>query len=56
MSAAALTTPIPLLPVTAILDATVRRCPDRPALDFLGRKTSYAELARLVEVVHSHLH
>ena len=49
MSAAALTTPIPLLPVTAILDATVRRCPDRPALDFLGRKTSYAELARLVE-------
>jgi long-chain acyl-CoA synthetase len=43
------TTQIPLAPVPSILEATTRSCPDRPALDFLGRKTSYAELSRLVD-------
>jgi long-chain acyl-CoA synthetase len=34
--------------VTAILDKAVAAYPDRSALDFLGRHTSYAELGRLV--------
>jgi long-chain acyl-CoA synthetase len=36
-------------PVYALLDAAVRRWPERPAIDFLGRRTSYAELGRLVD-------
>ncbi|HVI50715.1 MAG TPA: long-chain fatty acid--CoA ligase [Candidatus Sulfotelmatobacter sp.] len=43
------TTPIAPAPVPSILEAPVRLCPDRPALDFLGRKTSYGELARLID-------
>jgi long-chain acyl-CoA synthetase len=35
-------------PVTAILDKAVEQFPDRPAMDFLGRRTSYGELGRLV--------
>ncbi len=42
-------TPIAATPVTTLLDRTVAACPDRPAIDFLGRHTSYAELARLVD-------
>jgi Acyl-CoA synthetases (AMP-forming)/AMP-acid ligases II len=34
--------------VTAILDRAVEAFPHRPALDFLGRHTSYGELGRLV--------
>ncbi len=43
------TTPIPLVPAPSILEESARRFADRPALDFLGRKTSYGELARLVD-------
>jgi len=41
--------PIAAKPVASILDETVRRFPDRPALDFLGRRTSYGELGRMVD-------
>jgi long-chain acyl-CoA synthetase len=41
--------PIVAAPVASILDETVRRFPDRPALDFLGRRTSYGELGRMVD-------
>lgn len=34
--------------VTVILDRAVAAYPDRPAMDFLGRRTSYAELGRMV--------
>lgn len=34
--------------VAAILDKAVALCPDRPAMDFLGRRVTYAELGRLV--------
>lgn len=34
--------------VTAILDKAVALCPERPAMDFLGRHFSYAELGSLV--------
>ncbi len=34
--------------VTSILDEAVAAYPGRPAMDFLGRHTSYAELGRLV--------
>jgi long-chain acyl-CoA synthetase len=34
--------------LTAILDRAIALYPDRPAMDFLGRRTSYAELGRLV--------
>ncbi len=34
--------------VTAILDDAVAHFPDRPAMDFLGRRVSYADLGRLV--------
>lgn len=43
------TAQIPFAPLPSILEDAARRCPDRPALDFLGQKTSYAELARLVD-------
>ncbi len=42
-------TPIAATSVPAVLDETVRRFADRPALDFLGRRTSYGELGRLVD-------
>ena len=43
------TTPIAATPVTWLLEEAVRRFPQRPAMDFLGRQTSYAELGRLVD-------
>jgi long-chain acyl-CoA synthetase len=43
------TTPIAATPVTWLLEEAVRRFPRRPAMDFLGRQTSYAELGRLVD-------
>ncbi|MFD2234195.1 long-chain-fatty-acid--CoA ligase [Phaeospirillum tilakii] len=36
-------------PVADLLDRAVARFPGRPALDFFGRRTSYAELGALVE-------
>ncbi len=41
--------PIAATPVGCVLDETVRRFAERPALDFLGRRTSYGELGRMVE-------
>jgi long-chain acyl-CoA synthetase len=43
------TAPIPNRPVPALLEDTVRAYPDRPAIDFLGRKWNYAALGRLVD-------
>jgi long-chain acyl-CoA synthetase len=43
------TTPIAATPVTWLLEEAVRRFPQRPAMDFLGRQTSYGELGRLVD-------
>ncbi len=43
------TTPIAVRPVPAILDEAVARFAGRPAIDFLGRHTTYAELGRLVD-------
>jgi long-chain acyl-CoA synthetase len=43
-------TPIAAKPVSAVLDETVRQFPERPALDFLGRRTTYGELGRLVNL------
>ena len=39
---------IPTRPVQAILDDAVARWPDRPALEFMGRRITYAELDGLV--------
>jgi len=36
-------------PLHTLIDGTAAACPDRPCLDFLGRRTSYAEVARLVD-------
>jgi long-chain acyl-CoA synthetase len=36
-------------PLFALLDEAVARYPDRPCLDFLGRKSTYKEVGRLVE-------
>jgi long-chain acyl-CoA synthetase len=36
-------------PLFDVLDQAVRRFADRPALDFLGRRYTYAELGRLVD-------
>ena len=41
--------PIASTPITAILDAAVREYPQRPAMDFLGRRTNYGELGKLVD-------
>ena len=35
--------------LSALLDEAVRRFPDAPAIDFLGRRTTYRELGLLVE-------
>ena len=43
------TTPVAATPVTWLLEEAVRRFPDRPAMDFLGKQTSYGELAKLVD-------
>ena len=37
------------IPVQQILDDTVARWPDHPALEFMGRRTTYRELAGLVD-------
>jgi long-chain acyl-CoA synthetase len=39
-------TPIAATPVTWLLEEAARRFPQRPAMDFLGRQTSYGELSR----------
>lgn len=36
-------------PLFALLDDAVARYPDRPCLDFLGRKSSYKEIGQLVD-------
>jgi long-chain acyl-CoA synthetase len=36
-------------PLFALLDEAVLRYPERPCLDFLGRKSSYREIGRLVD-------
>ncbi len=41
--------PIPTLPVHELLANAVARYPSVMAMDFLGKRTSYAELGRLVE-------
>jgi long-chain acyl-CoA synthetase len=43
------TTPITVKPVPWLLAEAVRRFPDQPAMDFLGRQTSYQQLAGQVE-------
>jgi long-chain acyl-CoA synthetase len=40
---------IPLCPVHRLLETTAAKFPGRPAMDFLGRRTSYAQLNTLVE-------
>ena len=40
---------LPLMPVQRLLDDAVKRWPDRPALEFLGRVISYRELGELSE-------
>jgi long-chain acyl-CoA synthetase len=39
---------IPRRPLTELLDDAVKRFPDRPAMDFLDRTFTYAELGKLV--------
>ena len=39
---------LPTCPLPELLEQTVRRSPDAPAIDFLGRRWSYAHLGRLV--------
>ena len=41
--------PIPSRPLTALLDEAATRFADRPCLDFMGKRTSYAEVARMVD-------
>jgi long-chain acyl-CoA synthetase len=41
--------PIEAKPLYALLDEAVAQVPDKPAIDFMDRKTSYAELGRLVD-------
>ena len=40
---------IPALPVDELLTDAAARFPDTPAMDFLGKRMSYAELGKLVE-------
>ena len=40
---------LPLRPLTALLDQSVARFPGRPAMSFLGRRWSYAQLGALVD-------
>jgi long-chain acyl-CoA synthetase len=40
--------PLPGHPVDRLLDEAVARFPDRPCLDFLGRRYSYREVGRIV--------
>ena len=41
--------PVAATPVPWLLEEAVRRFPDRPAMDFLGKQTSYGDLAKLVD-------
>ncbi len=41
--------PLDAKPVHAFLDDSVRRWPERPALDFMGRRYTYADLGELVD-------
>lgn len=41
---------IPVLPVDELLNNAAARFPDVPAMDFLGKRTSYARLGQLVEL------
>ena len=41
--------PLPSHPLPELLDRTVRQFPGRPALSFMGRRWTYAELGRLVD-------
>lgn len=36
-------------PLQSVLDATVEKWPDRPALEFMGKRLSYRELGRLAD-------
>jgi long-chain acyl-CoA synthetase len=36
-------------PVQRMLDDTVTKWPDRPAIDFMGRRFTYRELGRLAD-------
>jgi long-chain acyl-CoA synthetase len=40
---------LPLMPVQRFLDDAVKRWPDRPALEFLGRTINYRELGELAD-------
>jgi len=40
---------LPVMPVQQILDHAVRRWPDRPAIEFMGRVISYRELGALAD-------
>jgi len=40
---------LPLMPVQQLLDDAVKRWPDRPALEFLGRTISYRELGEFAD-------
>lgn len=47
------------VPATSLWDnlaTSARRFPDKMALEFLGRSTTYAELSRQVQVLAAHLH
>ena len=39
---------LPMCPIPELLDQTVRRTPDAPAIDFMGRRWTYAQLSQLV--------
>lgn len=41
--------PLALTPVPAILERAAARWPDQPAIDFMGRKITYRELAELTD-------
>ncbi len=41
--------PLPLRPLFALLDDSAARFADRPALDFLGKRTDYHTLVRMVD-------
>jgi len=41
--------PIEPMPVQKILDDAVAKWPDKPALEFMGKRTSYRELQELVD-------
>ena len=41
--------PIPVKPMTALLEDAAARFADRPFLDFMGKRSTYAEVARMVD-------